>query len=65
MNSPEFVITPTSVKAAVISAGFKAISCLVSLSTGLITTFNGKLYFLAKAKSLSSCVGTAITAPVP
>ena len=59
LNSFEFTKTPSSVYAFVISLGFN------SLSTGEITTFNGKLYFLANAKSLSSWVGTAITAPVP
>ena len=36
-----------------------------SLILGIITGFIGKLNFLANSKSLASCAGTAIIAPVP
>ena len=54
LNSSEFVITPDPTKAFFISEASIIISFFVSLSIGLITTFIGKSYFLAKAKSLSS-----------
>src|SRR4030042_4220422 len=58
-NFPEWTRTPESVYARVISLGSR------SKWWGFMTTFMGILYFFANMKSLWSCAGTAIMAPVP
>lgn|GEM_PF-6906820 len=44
---------------------FASASVCFSPNDGHTTYLTGRLYFFAKIQSLSSCAGTAMTAPVP